>query len=129
MLHFPFLSPCDTHRVKIQVDQGLRQVSRSCSSDVQPLEMCFRHYVPWTKIPDDMKRFIINLKMFLKKSFNPFCWVRFYLDGKDILRHARKLESKETASPAVLEQNSHKLSSCCGKTRYVFQILRMQKDA
>ena len=32
MLHCQFWGPWDAHRVKIQVDQGLEQVSRSCST-------------------------------------------------------------------------------------------------
>ena len=67
MLHFQFSSFWDAHRVKMQVDQGLWQVSRSCSQIINLNRQkitYFRHYVPWTKIPDDMNKSFAAKKLF-----------------------------------------------------------------
>ena len=88
MFRFQFLGPRDAHRVKIQVDLGLEQVSRSCSTSRVLKITYFCHYVPWTKIPDDMKRFLdyqnqvrkyilyVLIIWLLKKKLNYFLFFR-----------------------------------------------------
>ena len=70
-LHFQFLGPWDAHSVKIQVNKVLwhspdhvqpLQRPQIINSNHQKIMYFFRHYVPLTKISDDMNKFLDCLK-------------------------------------------------------------------
>ena len=73
MLHFQFLGPWDAHRLKIQVDQGLWQVSRSCSTPIESSNYQFESSKnnvllllrPMDENPDDMNKFYVSLFTFI----------------------------------------------------------------
>ena len=64
MLHFQFLGPWDAQGVKIQVNQGLWHVSRSCSTSLKSSNHKFESsknivllsLCPWTKSRDNMNK-------------------------------------------------------------------------
>ena len=67
MTHFQYLGPWDTHRVKIQRSlTSLQTMFNHWSPQILNLNhqkiTYFCHYIPWSKIPEDMKKSIITTK-------------------------------------------------------------------
>ena len=99
MLHFQSLGPWEAHRVKIQVDQDLWQVSRSCSISLKSSNHKFessKNIVlsslrPLMKSTNDMNKSKVYTKKFFVEDSPHFygsCW---YLYNKRAISKFGKL--------------------------------------